>query len=151
MKMPSRDAYGGGGGGGGMTTSSRTQTVFHNCWKTYKVSTLYHHTLCMLTRHGVYSRAAFIALSTSAFIRGRRLFAEIQYFRNIEWQKLRKHFLALPIKDIWKPVNIVASMFALSLCSSISTQEWQLYTVTTSMGTRTHADDKTNLAAIPHL
>ena len=37
---------------------------------------------CMLTRRGVYSRAAFISLSASncaAFIRGRRLFAEIRY------------------------------------------------------------------------
>ena len=36
----------------------------------------------VLTRRGVYSRAAFISLSTSncaAFIRGQRLFAEIRY------------------------------------------------------------------------
>ena len=36
----------------------------------------------MLTRRGVYSRAAFISLSASncaAFIRGRCLFAEIRY------------------------------------------------------------------------
>ena len=40
---------------------------------------------CMLTRRGVYSRAAFISLSASncaAFIRGRRLFEGGVYSRN---------------------------------------------------------------------
>ena len=47
----------------------------------------------MLTRRGVYSRAAFISLSASncaAFIRGRRLFAEIRYLTP------RQHFPSLP-------------------------------------------------------
>ena len=56
-----------------------------DCWKTYKVfhvASLHRHTLRMLTRCGVYSRAAFISLSASncaAFIQGRRLLAEIRY------------------------------------------------------------------------
>ena len=41
----------------------------------------------VLTRRGVYSRAAFISLSASncaAFIRGRRLFAEIRYSSSMQ-------------------------------------------------------------------
>ena len=70
---------------GGMTTSSRTQTVFHDCWMTYKVSTLYRHTLHTnpprrlfegsvyftqrLQLCGVYSRAASIRGNTVSMVK----------------------------------------------------------------------------------
>ena len=66
--------------------SSRTQTVFHDCWKTYKYCMFHVVSSClrMLTRGSIYSRAAFISLSASncaAFIRGRRLFEGGVYSR----------------------------------------------------------------------
>ena len=64
----------------GMTTSSRTRTVLLE--DVQSVPRCIIRTSRMLTRRGVHSRAVFISLSASncaAFIRGRRLFAEIRY------------------------------------------------------------------------
>ena len=67
----------------GMTTSSRTQTVFHDCCKTY-------HVVVILCARANLPRRLFeggvISLSASncaAFIRGRRQFAEIRYYATV--------------------------------------------------------------------
>ena len=75
MKMPSLDAY-----GGDDDELRDSDCLQRPCTYVYvlRLSSYFAH---VLTRRGVYSRAAFISLSASncaAFIRGRRLFAEIR-------------------------------------------------------------------------